>query len=144
MRYLLISAALLASAAAYSVATGAKSDAGVGSAGPMQTYDVPTTGKPQTVYILHRVLKPGESIGVHYHPGVEMTQQLSGDLQLWVKGRGNHEYHAGDSWLIPRDTPHDLKNVGSTDGAIAVTYVLDRGAPLRVVHPPVISVPPAM
>jgi quercetin dioxygenase-like cupin family protein len=99
-------------------------------AAPMQTFDVPASGKPQTVYILHRVLKPGENIGMHTHDGVEITQVLSGDLQLTEDG-ANKVYHTGDSFIVPRGVTHDGKNVGTTDCALAVTYVLDKGAPLR-------------
>lgn len=108
--------------------------AGPGSAGPLQTYDVVMNGKPQTVYILKRILKPGESIGLHYHLGVEITQVISGDFQLTVNGR-SHVYHAGDGFLVPRQAHHDGKNIGSTDAQLAVTYVLDKGAPLRVSVP---------
>lgn len=128
-------AALLAVAVAASAQTGAPTGAGPGSAGPLQTFDVPTTGRPQTVYILHRAVKPGESIGKHYHNGVEITQVIAGDWQLMVEGRKDRVYHAGDSFLIPREIPHDGKSVGTTDAILAVTYVLDKGAPLRVECP---------
>jgi hypothetical protein len=33
--------------------------------------------------------------------------------------------------MVPRGVKHDGKNVGTTDVDLAVTYVLDKGAPLR-------------
>jgi quercetin dioxygenase-like cupin family protein len=124
MRILIASALLFASVAA------AQSQALAPAPSALQSFDVPASGKPQTVYILHRVLKPGESIGLHTHDGVEMTQVLSGDFQLTVDGE-NKLYHAGDSFQVPRGIKHDGKNVGTDDCALAVTYVLDKGAPMR-------------
>jgi quercetin dioxygenase-like cupin family protein len=124
MRILLASAVLLASMAA------AQAQAPAPAPSALQSFDVPASGKPQTVYILHRVLKPGESIGLHTHDGVEMTQIESGDFQLIVDGT-TKLYHAGDSFQVPRGIKHDGKNVGTTDCALAVTYVLDKGAPMR-------------
>jgi quercetin dioxygenase-like cupin family protein len=122
MRIVIASALLLASMAAAQ----AQAPAPVA----LQSFDVPSSGKPQTVYILHRVLKPGESIGLHSHDGVELTQVLSGDFQLSIDGT-NKLYHAGDSFQIARGIKHDGKNVGTDDCALAVTYVLDKGAPMR-------------
>ena len=123
MRILIASALLLASVAAAQAQAPAP-------AATLQSFDVPASGKPQTVYILHRVLKPGESIGLHTHDGVEMTQIESGDFQLIVDGT-TKLYHAGDSFQVARGVKHDGKNVGTTDCALAVTYVLDKGAPMR-------------
>ena len=64
-----------------------------------------------------------------------MTIVIKGDLQLMVDGSPPHVYHAGDSFMVPRDVPHDAKNVGSTPVTIAVTYVIDKGTPLRIPVP---------
>ena len=121
MRILIASALLLASVAAAQaqVPTGA-----------LQMFDVPASGKSQTVYIAHRILKPGESIGLHTHDGEEITQVIAGDFQLTVDGKDT-VYHAGGSFMVPRGVKHDGKNIGTTDCELAVTYVLDKGAPLR-------------
>jgi quercetin dioxygenase-like cupin family protein len=98
--------------------------------GALQMYDVLAGGKAQTVYIAHRILKPGESIGLHTHAGAEITQVIAGDFQLIADGKDTI-YHAGGSFVVPRGVKHDGKNVGTTDVDLAVTYVLDKGAPLR-------------
>jgi quercetin dioxygenase-like cupin family protein len=103
-----------------------------GAAAPLQTFDVPMSGKPQTVYILKRVFVPGDHIGFHTHDGVEITQVLYGTIELAIKGQKGKIYHAGDSFIVPRGTIHDPINVGKDDAAVAVTYVLDKGAPLKV------------
>lgn len=123
MRILLASVLLVASAAVAQAQTAAP-------AAPLQTYDVPMTGKPQTVYIAHRILKPGESIGLHTHDGEEITQVIAGDFQLTTDGK-NTVLHGGSSFTVARGIKHDGKNVGTTDVELAVTYVLDKGAPLR-------------
>jgi quercetin dioxygenase-like cupin family protein len=103
-----------------------------GAAAPLQQFDVPMSAKPQTVYILKRVFAPGDHIGLHTHPGVEITQVLYGTIQLAIKGKTGKIYHAGDSFIVPRGVIHDPINVGKDDAAVAVTYVLDKGAPLKV------------
>jgi quercetin dioxygenase-like cupin family protein len=120
MRLLFASALLIATAAAAQAQI---------PAGALQMYDVPA-GKAQTVYIAHRILKPGESIGLHTHDGAEITQVIAGDFQLTTDGK-NMVYHGGSSFIVPRGVKHDGKNVGTTDVDLAVTYVLDKGAPLR-------------
>jgi mannose-6-phosphate isomerase-like protein (cupin superfamily) len=103
-----------------------------GAALPLQTFDVPMKGKPQTVYILKRIFAPGDHIGFHTHDGVEITQVISGTIELSEKGHPTKVYHGGDSFIIPRGVVHDPKNIGTTDAQIAVTYVLDKDAPLKV------------
>jgi quercetin dioxygenase-like cupin family protein len=60
-----------------------------------------------------------------------MSIVISGELQLMVKGQPTKTLHAGDSFMVPRDTPHDAKNIGTTPAVVAVTYVIDAGAPMR-------------
>lgn len=120
MRILLASVLLLASAAAAQAQL---------PAGALQMFDVPA-GKAQTVYIAHRILKPGETIGLHTHDGEEITQVIAGDFQLTADGKDT-VYRGGSSFTVARGVKHDGKNVGSTDVDLAVTYVLDKGAPLR-------------
>jgi quercetin dioxygenase-like cupin family protein len=127
MRILLASALLLASAAAASAQMAAAP-----AAPPPPSFDAPAT--PTTVYIAHRDFKPGESIGLHTHPGEEMTQVMAGDFDLIVEGKTTH-YHAGESFMVPRGAKHDGKNVGTGTVTLAVTYVLDKGAPLRTAVP---------
>jgi quercetin dioxygenase-like cupin family protein len=99
------------------------------STGAMQTYDIPTTGKPQTFYMLHRVLKPNEVLPLHSHRGVEITWVVRGTIRLTMAGR-SRIYHAGESFLIPRGVAHSPANAGSDEAEVAVNYILDKGAPL--------------
>jgi quercetin dioxygenase-like cupin family protein len=124
--------------AASALAVSAQPAPTAGTAAAMQTYDVPTGGKPQTFYMLHRVFKPGEDIGFHTHQGVEISWVVRGSIELRVRGGQTRTYHAGESFLIPRGTVHDPVNVSSGEAEIAVNYILDKGAPMRdpVASPP--------
>jgi quercetin dioxygenase-like cupin family protein len=102
-----------------------------GAAAAMQTYNVPTTGKPQTFYMLHRVFKPGEDIGFHTHQGVEISWVVRGTVELRIRGGATKTYHAGESFLVPRGTVHDPVNTSGSESEIAVNYILDQGAPMR-------------
>lgn len=103
-------------------------------AAPLQQFDVPA-GAPQTVAIITRDFAPGQAAGRHIHKGVEMFVVTKGDFVLSVDGAAPRTLHAGDSSQVARDVPHDIKNVGSTTGSLAITYVIDKGAPLRIAVP---------
>jgi quercetin dioxygenase-like cupin family protein len=128
MRGFLLAALLIVPAA------GALAQPAPPAAAPAQQFDVPA-GTPQTVMILTRDFAPGQSAGRHIHHGVEMTIVIRGDFDLSVEGSPSHLYHAGDSFLVPRDVPHDIKNVGTAPGSLAVTYVIDKGSPARIPVP---------
>ena len=102
-----------------------------GAAVPKQTYDIPMSGKPQEFYMLSRVFKPGEDIGLHTHDGVEISWVIRGTVRLAIAGGESKIYHAGESFLVPRGVVHDPINVGTDDAEVAVNYVLDKGSPLR-------------
>jgi quercetin dioxygenase-like cupin family protein len=97
-----------------------------------QTYDIPHGSKDQTVIITTRTLKDGQSATPHIHHGVEMTQVLSGNLELYIKGRPMKVIHAGESFIVPRETPHDGRPApGSAPVNLAVTLVIDKGSAPR-------------
>jgi quercetin dioxygenase-like cupin family protein len=104
-------------------------------AAPLQQFDVPQGGAPQTVAIITRDFAPGQAAGRHIHKGVEMFVVTKGDFVLSVDGAAPRTLHAGDSAQVAREAPHDIKNVGAAPGSLAITYVIDKGAPLRVAVP---------
>jgi len=127
MRIVSVAALLLGSA----IAVSAQPAPSAGTAAAMQTYDVPTNGKPQTFHMLHRVFKPGEDIGFHTHQGVEISWVVRGTIELRVRGGATKTYHAGESFMIPRGTVHDPVNGSNAEAEVAVNYILDKGAPMR-------------
>ena len=97
-----------------------------------QNYDVPAGSKPQTVIITTRDLKDGESTSPHMHYGVEMTQVNSGTFECYLKGLPMKTVKAGESFVIPREVPHDCRpQPGSPPVHLAVTLVIDTGTPPR-------------
>ena len=96
-----------------------------------QTYDIPPGSKPQTVIITTRSFKPGESAAPHIHNGVELAEVMSGTVEVLRKGQKPEIVKAGGSFLIPRETPHDARNIGTDDVHLAVTLVIDKGTAPR-------------
>ena len=97
-----------------------------------QTYDVPAGSKPQTVIITTRDLKDGETTSPHMHFGVEMTQVVTGTFECYLKGLPMKTVKAGESFVIPREVPHDCRpQPGSPPAHLAVTLVIDKGTPPR-------------
>ena len=97
-----------------------------------QTYDVPAGSKDQEIIIQTRSLKDGESVTPHIHHGVEMTEVLSGTFELYVKGQPVKVIHAGESFIVPRELPHDARPAPGTGPVkLAVTLVIDKGADPR-------------
>jgi quercetin dioxygenase-like cupin family protein len=101
-----------------------------------QTYDVPAGSKAQQIIIQTRSLKDGESVTPHIHNGVEMTEVLSGTFELYVKGQPVKVLHAGESFIVPREVPHDARPApGSEPVKLAVTLVIDKGTAPRTPMP---------
>ncbi|HZZ87083.1 MAG TPA: cupin domain-containing protein [Caulobacteraceae bacterium] len=96
---------------------------------------VPQTA-PQEVRLIERDVAAGESTGWHLHHGVEMTYVLSGDLRLEVAGQAVRTLHAGDSFEVPRDTPHRASNDGPAVTALIISYLIDKGPGATVRLPP--------
>ncbi|MCP5411901.1 MAG: cupin domain-containing protein [Alphaproteobacteria bacterium] len=94
-----------------------------------KTYDIPHGSKDQTVIITTRTLKDGQTATPHIHHGVEMSEVLSGDMEIYIKGQPMKVVHAGESFIIPREVPHDGRPVpGSKPVDLAVTLVIDKGS----------------
>jgi len=102
-------------------------------AGPdRQVYDVPAGSKDQQIIIQVRDLKEGETVTPHIHHGVEMTEVVTGTFELYVKGQPVKIIHAGESFLVPREVPHDARPApGSPPVHLAVTLVIDKGTAPR-------------
>lgn len=130
MKRLLIPAfAVLATTGAFAQSGG---QLGVAQGANTQTYDVPAGSKDQTIIITTRDLKDGESVTPHIHHGVEMTEVVSGTFELYVKGQPMKVIHAGESFIVPREAPHDARPApGSPPVHLAVTLVIDKGTAPR-------------
>lgn len=71
----------------------------------------------------------------HTHPGVEMGYVLSGEAQLMVAGQPPRALSAGDSFAIPANTVHSVRNTGAGPLAMLSTYVVDKNQPILIPAP---------
>jgi quercetin dioxygenase-like cupin family protein len=67
------------------------------------------------------------------HPGEEIIYVLEGTLEYHVDGRTPTTLEAGDVLLVPAETVHAVRNVGSGNAAELVTFVVEKGKPFLVV-----------
>ncbi len=97
-----------------------------------QVYDVPPGSKDVEVIIQSRSLQQGESVTPHIHHGVEMTEVVEGTFELYVKGQPMKVIHAGESFMVPREAPHDARPAPGTGPVkLSVTLVIDKGTAPR-------------
>jgi quercetin dioxygenase-like cupin family protein len=74
--------------------------------------------------------KPGDSINLHFHHGVEAGYVLEGG-KIQVPGKDAAELATGSPILNLRDANHGgWKNVGSTTIKLLTVHVVDKGKPL--------------
>ncbi len=130
MKTLLIAGfAVLASTAAFAQSGGQMA---VPNTPDKQIYDVPPGSKDVEVIIQTRSLQQGETVTPHIHNGVEMTEVVEGTFELYVKGQPVKIIHAGESFLVPRELPHDARPAPGTGPVkLAVTLVIDKGTAPR-------------
>ncbi|HEY3798030.1 MAG TPA: cupin domain-containing protein [Caulobacteraceae bacterium] len=97
--------------------------------------DVTPSAVPQEVQLVQHDFAPGETSGWHIHHGVEMAYVLTGDLQISVAGRAPIVVHPGDSFMVPRDTPHEARNIGARPASLILSYLMDKGVPAKIAVP---------
>jgi quercetin dioxygenase-like cupin family protein len=69
----------------------------------------------------------------HKHPGEEIIYVLEGTLEYQIEGQPAMRYAAGDVLLVPSDTVHSVRNVGTGNAADLATYFVEKGRPFLVV-----------
>jgi quercetin dioxygenase-like cupin family protein len=69
----------------------------------------------------------------HKHPGEEIIYVPEGSLEYQVGGEPTTTLNAGDVLLVPAETIHAVRNVGSGNAAELATYVVEKGKPFPVV-----------
>lgn len=93
----------------------------------LQRFDVPGTSYETVIGIAEIV--PNVAIGRHIHPGPESGYLIEGDFELLIDGEQPRQLKAGDSYVVPPNTPHDAKT-GSDGAKVIATYVVEKGKPL--------------
>jgi quercetin dioxygenase-like cupin family protein len=69
----------------------------------------------------------------HWHPGEEVIYVLEGSLEYQIDGEPPRTYEAGDVLLVPAETVHAVRNVGSGNAAELATYFVEKDKPFLVV-----------
>jgi len=97
----------------------------------LQEHDLSIPGR---MVIQNRVeLGPAAPAVRHKHPGEEIIYVLEGTLEYDIDGVGARTYSAGEALLVPPETVHAVRNVGSGQAAELATYVVEKGKPFLVV-----------
>ena len=96
----------------------------------LQQHDLSIPGRE---VIQNRVdISPEAPFVKHKHPGEEIIYVLEGSLEYQVEGEPT-TLNAGDVLLVPAETIHAVRNVGSANAAELATYVVEKGKPFLVV-----------
>jgi quercetin dioxygenase-like cupin family protein len=78
------------------------------------------------------VIAAGGETPPHTHPGVEMAYIVAGDAVLRIKGKSDWKLSGGDSFSVPRDTVHSVRNTGAGALTIVSTYIVDKDQPIVI------------
>jgi quercetin dioxygenase-like cupin family protein len=96
----------------------------------LQEHDLSVPGR---VVIQNRVdVTPEAPAFRHKHPGEEIIYVLEGMLEYAIDGQPPKTYSAGEALMVPAETVHSVRNVGSGNAAELATYVVEKGKPFIV------------
>jgi quercetin dioxygenase-like cupin family protein len=97
----------------------------------LQQHDLSIAGRE---VVHNRVdISPEAPAFKHKHPGEELIYVLEGSLEYQLEGKPPTTLNAGDVLLVPAETIHAVRNVGSGNAAELATYVVEKRKPLLVV-----------
>ena len=97
----------------------------------LQEHDLSIPGR---MVIQNRVeLGPEAPVVRHKHPGEEIIYVLEGMLKYSIDGQEPKTYSAGEALLVPAETVHSVRNVGTGPAAELATYVVEKGKPFLVI-----------
>jgi quercetin dioxygenase-like cupin family protein len=93
----------------------------------LQQADISVAGRE--VVTARADIPAGVAAGRHTHPGEEVGYVLEGTVTVEINGV-NKTLNAGETFLVPPNTPHNATNNGTTNAAIIATYIVEKGKPL--------------
>ena len=101
----------------------------------LQTSDLSTPGREAITAVVEFL--PGMATDRHTHPGEMVGYVLEGTFTTAQAGQPDRTFNAGQSFIIPADSPHVHSNNGPTPARMFVTYIVEKGRPLyaRVPEP---------
>lgn len=79
---------------------------------------------------VHIEIPAGVESGWHMHPGEEVGYVLAGTVEMMIQGQPTFILHAGDGFLIPPRTPHNVLDRGPETGRMLSVYIVEVGQPL--------------
>lgn len=90
-------------------------------------------GVPGREVIQNRVdISPDAPLFRHKHPGEEVIYVLEGSLEYEIDGQPPTTVSAGEGLMVPAETVHAVRNVGSGNAAELATYIVEKGKPFLV------------
>ena len=96
----------------------------------IQEHDLSLPGRQ---VIQNRVdISPDAPLFRHKHPGEEVIYVLEGSLQYDIDGQPPTRVSAGEGLVVPAETVHAVKNVGTGNAAELTTYIVEKGKPFLV------------
>jgi quercetin dioxygenase-like cupin family protein len=97
----------------------------------LQEHDLSIPGR---MVVQNRVELGPEAPAVrHKHPGEEVIYVLQGTLEYAIDGQPPKAYSAGDALMVPAETVHAVRNVGTGSAVELATYVVEKEKPFLVV-----------
>jgi quercetin dioxygenase-like cupin family protein len=96
----------------------------------IQEHDLSVPGRQ---VIQNRVdISPEVPLFRHKHPGEEVIYVLEGSLEYQIDGQAPIRVSAGEGLMVPPETVHAVRNIGSTNAAELATYIVDKDKPFLV------------
>lgn len=96
----------------------------------LQQHDLSAPGRE---VVQNRVVISSEAPAIkHKHLGEEIIYVLEGSLEYQIEGETMRTVKAGEALMVPAETIHAVKNVGTGNAAELATYVVEKGKPLLV------------
>ena len=96
----------------------------------LQRYDLSIPGRE--VIQVRVDLDPGVTFPKHSHPGEEIIYVLEGVWEYQVEDKEPMRLKAGDVLFVPAGVKHAAKNLGTGNGSVLATYIVEKGKPLLI------------
>lgn len=94
----------------------------------LQRGDLSTPGHEVVTAVAE--FQPGATVGMHTHPGEEVAYILEGTVLLEQQGKPAVTLKAGETFLIPPNTPHNATNKDTQRARVLANYIVEKGKPL--------------
>lgn len=78
---------------------------------------------------------PGGTNARHTHFGDCYATVVEGAIELRIEGQAPRSFSAGQAYHVPRGLVHEMQNVGQAPARMVVTFVTDKGKPVRLPAP---------